>query len=256
MSPDRYESQLASRLEAIATRWSLIRDAHAGGAPLNVTAARQALVLRYAKSIRRYVGGIVKKADDADELAQDVVMRLMKGDFGGADPNRGRFRDLLKAAVRNMVHNHWAKANRRKTADADLGLVGKEDADDLAWTAEWQANVLDLAWSALKEFERKNPANPAHTLLKLRTEFPDATSDELAEKLSQKTKTTVRADACRQMLRRARLRFAEAVVTEVGVGLADPSPARVADELAALGLLEYVRDFLPDDWAATGSLKE
>ena len=253
---DRHESQLASRLEGIATRWSLIRDAHAGGTPQTATAARQALVLRYAKSIRRYVGGIVKKTDDADELAQDVVMRLMKGDFAGADPNRGRFRDLLKTAVRNMVHNHWGKANRRKTADADLNLVGKEDTDDPAWTAEWQANVLDLAWSALKEFERKNPTNPAHTLLRLRAEFPDATSDELADKLSKKTKAAVRADACRQMLRRARLRFAEALVTEVGVGLADPSPARVAEELAALGLLEYVKDFLPDDWATSGTLAE
>ena len=90
----------ASRLDAIATRWSLVRDAHLTGVPQNATAARQALVLRYAKSIRRYVGGMLKNSEDADELAQDVVMRLMKGDFGGADANRGRFRDLLKTAVR------------------------------------------------------------------------------------------------------------------------------------------------------------
>lgn len=254
MADDRHESQLASRLEGIDTRWSLIRDAHAAGGPQTATAARQALVLRYAKSIRRYVGGMVKSQADADELAQDVVMRLMKGDFGGADPNRGRFRDLLKTAVRNMVHNHWTKANRRKTADADLTLIGREDADDPIWTAEWQANVLGHAWAALKEFERKNPASTAHTLLRLRAEFPDATSDDLAAKLSSKTKAAVKADACRQMLRRARLRFAEALVTEIGIGLADPTPARVAEELAALGLLEYVKDFLPDDWAATGSL--
>jgi RNA polymerase sigma factor (sigma-70 family) len=256
MPPDRLESQLASRLDGIATRWSLIRDAHAAGVPQSATAARQALVLRYAKSIRRYVGGMVKKQDDADELAQDVVMRLMKGDFGGADPNRGRFRDLLKTAVRNMVHNHWAKANRRKTADADLNLVSRDDADDPAWTAEWQSNVLDHAWGALKEFERKNPTGRAHTLLKLRTEFADTTSDELATKLSAKAKAVINADACRQMLRRARLRFAEALVTEIGIGLSDPSPARVAEELAALGLLDYVKDFLPTDWAATGTLAE
>jgi hypothetical protein len=58
------------------------------------------------------------------------------------------------------------------------------------------------------------------------------------------------------MLRRARLQFAEAIVTEIGIGLADPSPARVAEELAAIGLLEHVKDFLPDDWAATGVLRE
>jgi RNA polymerase sigma factor (sigma-70 family) len=252
---DRHESILASRLDAIPTRWSLVQQAHATG-PQTATAARQALVLRYAKSIRRYVGGMVKSAEDADELAQDVVMRLMKGDFGGADPTRGRFRDLLKTATRNMVHNHWQKANRRKTADADLDLVGRDDESDSRWEAEWQANVLDHAWSALKEAEKKTPTSPSFTLLKLRAEFPDATSEELAEKLGAKTKTTVRADACRQMLRRARLRFAEALVTEIGVGLSDPSPARVAEELAALGLLGYVQDFLPTNWATSGELKE
>ena len=56
------------------------------------------------------------------------------------------------------------------------------------------------------------------------------------------------------MLRRARLRFAEALVDEVACGLADPTPARVAEELASLGLLEYVKDFLPEDWASKGQL--
>ncbi len=252
---DRYESVLASRLGGIPTRWSLVRQAHADGQQ-SATAARQTLVLRYAKSIRRYVGGMVKSREDADELAQDVVMRLMKGDFAGADPTRGRFRDLLKTATRNMVHSHWEKSNRRKTADAALDLIGREEAEDPKWVAEWQANVLEHAWAALKDAEAKTPAGASHTILKLRAEHPEATSEELAEKLGAKLKTTVRADSCRQMLRRARLRFAEAVVTEVGVGLADPSPARVAEELAALGLLGYVQDFLPDDWATKGELRE
>ena len=61
---DRHESVLASRLEAIPTRWSLVRQAHTD-APQSATAARQTLVLRYAKSIRRYVGGMVKNPQDA-----------------------------------------------------------------------------------------------------------------------------------------------------------------------------------------------
>ena len=245
-----------SRIDAIPTQWSLVRDAHSAGAPQTAAVARQALVLRYAKSIRRYVGGIVKQSDDADELAQDVIVRLMKGDFGGADPTRGRFRDLLKTAVRNMVHNHWAKANRRKTADAELDLVAGSDDPDPAWENEFQLNILDHAWAALKAFEKANPTNPAHTLMKLRTEFPDATSEELAAKLGAKLGKAIRADSCRQMLRRARLRFAEALVDEVRMGLADPSPGRVAEELAHLGLLEYVKDFLPDDWTTGGKLTE
>jgi len=245
-----------SRIDAIPTQWSLIRDAHSAGAPHSAAAARQALVLRYAKSVRRYVGGIVKQADDADELAQDVIVRLMKGDFGGADPTRGRFRDLLKTAVRNMVHNYWAKSNRRKTADAELDLVAGTDDPDPAWEQSFQSNILDHAWAALKAFEKSNPTNPAHTLMKLRTEFPDATSDQLAEKLGVKLGKAIRADACRQMLRRARLKFAEALVDEVRMGLADPAPDRVAEELAHLGLLEYVKDFLPDDWTTSGELAE
>ncbi len=249
------ESILSSRLEAIGTRWSLVQQAHTGTANREATAARQALVLRYATAIRRYVGGMIRQTDDADELAQDVVMRLMKGDFGGADPKRGRFRDLLKTAVRNMVHNHWDKSNRRKTTDAELDTIGQPN-DDSNWDHEWQSQVLALAWAGMKEFERKNPTNPAFTLLQLRTKFPDDTSDELAKRLSTATKTTVRADTCRQMLRRARLRFAEILVTELGIGLADPSPARVAEELAALGLLEYVKDFMPENWATSGALQE
>lgn len=245
-----------SRIDAIPTQWSLIRDAHATGTPQTAAAARQALVLRYAKSIRRYVGGIVKQADDADELAQDVIVRLMRGDFGGADPTRGRFRDLLKTAVRNMVHNHWAKSNRRKTADAELDLVAGTDDRDPAWESEFQLNILEHAWGALKAFEKANPSHPAHTLMKLRTEFPDATSDELAEKLGAKLGKATRADSCRQMLRRARLKFAEALVEEIRMGLADPSPGRVAEELSHLGLLEYVKDFLPDDWTTSGKLAE
>jgi DNA-directed RNA polymerase specialized sigma24 family protein len=246
-----------SRLDAIATRWSLVRAAHAANKPEDAAAARRALVLRYARAIRRYVGGIARNTEDADELAQDVVVRLLNGDFAGADPNRGRFRDLIRTAVRNVVHKHWAKASRRKSADLDPDLLGAaDDHTDAEWASVWQQNVLDHAWTALKEYERDNPGTRAHAVLKLRTDFPDDTSEQLADQLSAKVGTTIRPDACRQMLRRARVRFAALLIEEVQMGLADPSPDRVTDELAALGLLEFVRDFLPADWSTGGKLKE
>jgi hypothetical protein len=170
----------------------------------------------------------------------------MAGDFGGADPTRGRFRDLLKTAVRNMAHNHWAKANRRRGVDLDLSLVGADASRaDAEWDAAWRQTVLDHAWTALKGHERENPGSLPYTVLKLRSDFPDADSQELAAKLAAKTGQPVRADACRQMLRRARVRFAELLLQEISGGLSEPSQERVAEELAALGLLEYVKDFLP-----------
>lgn len=249
------ETLQPSRLDGINTHWSLIREAHAGGLPQSATLARQALVLRYAKSVRRYIGGIVRNSEDADELAQDAVMRLMKGDFGGADPHRGRFRDFLKTAVRNMVRSHWQKSNRRRGADVELdALAGADDERDALWEEEFQSNVLDQAWAVLREFERRTPTNPAYSIMKLRTEFPEATSDELADKLGVKLGKPVRADAGRQILRRARLRFAEALVDEIGSGLAEPTPENVAEELAQLGLLDHVREFLPKDWSRGAGL--
>jgi DNA-directed RNA polymerase specialized sigma24 family protein len=238
------QSLLASRLDAIATKWSLVRNAHLNGKPEDATAARQALVLRYAKAVRRYVGGIIKQREDADELAQDVVVRLLKGDFCGADPNKGRFRDLLKTAVRNMVHNHWDKSNRRRPADVDLDAVAASAVSDSVWDNAWQQNVLDHAWGALKDAEVHNPNSPAYTLLKLRSTFPDASSEELAEKLGAKLGAPVRADACRQMLRRARVKFAEILIDEVKIGLENPTEERLYEEFAHLGLLEYIKDFL------------
>ena len=66
-------------------------------------------MLRYSAAIRRYMRAILQDHARADELAQDAVVRLLSGDFAGADPNRGRFRDLLEVSVRNMARNHWEK---------------------------------------------------------------------------------------------------------------------------------------------------
>jgi DNA-directed RNA polymerase specialized sigma24 family protein len=238
------------RLDTISTRWSLIRTAHVGDR--DAQTARAALVLRYAKAVRAYVGGLVQNRQDADELAQDVVVRLLQGDFAGADPTRGRFRDLLKTAARNMVKNFWEKQSRRQPVAADLGSVaGAEPAGD-PWLAAWQKTVLDHCWAALADEERQKPNSRALTVLKLRTEFADDTSDQLAEKLSAKVGTPVRPDAFRQMLRRARVRFAELIVEEVRLGLEDQSQSRIDEELAALELLDLVRKIVPADESEGG----
>jgi RNA polymerase sigma factor (sigma-70 family) len=250
------ETPQASRLEAIATSWSLIRKAHAAGQDRTAGEARNVLVLRYARAIRRFAGCVVKNPEDADELAQEVMVRLLRGDFAGADPQRGSFRSLLRTAMRNIIRTHWKRQSRTRAAAIDVDLLaGEEDIRlEQSWLDGWQQTVLDHAWAALREVERQNPAQAAHTLLKLRTQFPDETSEELAARLSQALGGPVRADTCRQMLRRARLRFAQLLITEIEVGLESPTPERVEEELAALKLLDHVRDFLPPDWRQHGQL--
>jgi hypothetical protein len=245
------------RIDAIATRWSLVRHPGPGQTPESTAEARRLLVLRYAAAIRRYVGAIVKDDEQAAELSQDVVVRLMRGDFAGADPSKGRFRDLLKVAIRNMIRNHWEKSARDRRSEANLDLVvdSASAEQDREWTLAWQRSVLSHTWARIDEEDRKNAAggasgagkkvNSPMDALRLRIAHPDASSTELTELLRARWKTEVKPDNCRQLLSRARKRFAAVLVDEVRSGLDDESDERLQEELAALGLLEWIGE-LPE----------
>ena len=50
--------------------------------------------------------------------------------------------------------------------------------------------------------------------------------------------------------------FAQLVVEEVARSLDWPVPEEVEQELVDLGLIKYVRDFLPPDWKTKGELRD
>lgn len=242
--------QFGLRLDAIETKWSLVQRAHhAIQVSGDSETARKTLVLRYAAAIRNYVCAIVRNEDDADEVAQDVFLRLMNGDFAGADPNRGRFRDLIKTATRNMVKNVWAARSRRKESSIDkVPEFTKEENIQLdkVWTHAWRDSVLSIAWSRLEQYEKNIDGNISYTLLRLRTDQPDWSINQIAQHLSAKTDRQFNENALRQQLRRARIRFAEFVVEEIAQGLPDSNQQRVVDELINLELYESVKEYLPD----------
>jgi RNA polymerase sigma factor (sigma-70 family) len=249
MADDR--DTISQRLDSMTTRWSLVRRAHQASI-LSAGQARNELVLRYSSAIRSYFRAILRDDARADELAQDAVVRLLSGDFAGADPNRGRFRDLLKVSVRNMARNHWEKENRRRSAPVEVDEIAASQpaSDDPNWLSSWRQNALDLTWSALENFERSHPGSSAVVLLRLRAAHPEASSEELAARIAEKTGQSVTPEAVRQQLRRARVKFAELLIEEIADGLENASPDDVEEELAALGLVDYVRDLLPADWKA------
>ena len=244
------------RLDEIPTQWSLLRLAHDN--PSTAGEARNNLVRRYAKAIRNYVGALVRDPQDADEVAQDVVVRLLRGGFASADPKRGRFRDLLTVATHNLVRTYWGKKLSRPLTDVDLGNVaGRGDPDQVEQEdlAVWRNAVLDLAWKALEKHERSHAGSLAWTVLRLRADHPDDDMERLASRLAEKTGKPFQAAALRQQLRRSRLRFAQLLVEEVAAGVDDPTPERVEEELRETGLYAYVSDFLPPDWRSTGVLQ-
>jgi RNA polymerase sigma factor (sigma-70 family) len=237
-----------SRLDNISTRHSLLAKAHQESFVSSV-AARQALVMRYNRAIRSYLGALLRNDQDADEVAQDVVVKILKGDFAGVRPERGRFRDYLKTAVRNAALSHL----RRKgtAARADVALL-EEERPELSsegqWLADWRRSVLDGALQALKAYQEANPGNVYATLMQLLTDHPQDDSEQLAARLGEQLGRPVRADAARKQVSRARRKFAELLLEEVKSTLDDPTAARLEQELIEVGLMPFVQDFLPDDW--------
>ena len=247
------EEQVSLDLGNMQTQWSMIRKAHqASIVGESSAAARQSLVMRYAPAIRHFVQVVVRDPSLADELSQDAIVRVLKGDFAGADPSRGRFRDLLKTAIRNMARNYWAKENRRSSADFDLSLLDDDNQEvekqDEKWTAQWRENVLSNVWDKLLSWQDSQPNSVAHTLLKLRSDFPKASATELAAEVSTSVGREFKPANTRQLLRRARVKFVEILVAEVADGLESPTPEDLKEELVALGLFASVQDLLPADW--------
>ncbi len=239
-----------SRLDAIATRASLLDQAH-HGPPDAAGPARNALVLRYRRAVRGYLGALLQDDQLADEVAHDILVRILEGRFAGADLSRGRFRDYLKRAVRNAALSALRSAGKlRGTADAD------QFADDLPagaapeqrWLDECRLSLLEGATARLAEYQRAHPGNVYATLLRLLAERPQDDSARLAERLREATGQPYRADAVRQQVGRARRKFALFLLDEVRRSLDDPSGDAAEAELTELGLMDYVRDFLPPDW--------
>jgi RNA polymerase sigma factor (sigma-70 family) len=235
-----------SRLEAIPTRPSLVQAAHQESALAG--AARNALVLRYRKAIRAYLGRLLPNDADAEEVAQDLMVKLLTGEFARAVPERGRFRDYLKTAVRNSALNRLRQRTSARRAALDPACLEGPAALEEAWLADWRRTLLDGARQSLHSYQAQRPGNVYATLLDRLGTFPDDDSAQLAHRLELATGQPYRADAVRQLLSRARRKLAWFLLEEVRHTLAAPSPVQLEEELTELGLLSFIQAFLPADW--------
>jgi RNA polymerase sigma-70 factor (ECF subfamily) len=241
------DDELPPHLSRISTQWSVIFQAHQGGAEA-VTEAQRQLMLRYGGAAYRYLLGLLRDPDAADELSQEFAVRFLRGDFRRVDPQRGRFRDFLKTALRNLVVDHH---RRRSTRPRQLPADAPEPADpadhdpdlDRQFLDSWRRELLDRAWEALARAERET-GQPLHTVLRFRADHPDLRSAQMAEQLGAVLDRAVSADWVRKTLERARNRFADLLLDDVAHSLDYPGPDAVEEELLDVGLLEYCRPAL------------
>jgi RNA polymerase sigma-70 factor (ECF subfamily) len=233
------------RLSQISTQWTLVFQAHSGSPEL-VHEAQVALIDRYAGAIHRYLLGAVRDAEVARELDQEFALRFLRGDFHRADPARGRFRDFVKRSVRNLMLNHL-KSQKRRHRPLDVApepsIEAFESDFDIQFAASWRQGLLDRAWSALRELQKRTGMS-YYTVLRCRAENPDLHSPELAALLSAQLGKPVNANGVRQALLRSRDKFAGFLFDEVSASLEHPTPDDIEQELIDLGLIGYCRDHL------------
>lgn len=237
------DEQLQSRLSQIATRWSLLRDAYGQGRTQKQQAQAD-LFERYRNAAYRYLLAILRNTDAADEVFQEFAVRLVRGDFEGADPERGRFRQYLKTALSRLAIDHH---RRRAKGAASLpeDLSGAEPAAEEQFDACWRTAILDRTWSALQESDPSS-GRTYYAVLRYRSEHPEADSREMAEALTrllQPAKPFTDAGV-RQTLHRARERFAELLVAEVAESIGANEIGAIEEELASLQLTSYCRSAL------------
>jgi RNA polymerase sigma factor (sigma-70 family) len=231
---------LDQRLSRISTQWALIHEAH--GDSGGVSAAQAALLLRYRNAAVRYLFAALRDADAAEELAQELCLRFLRGDFRRASPERGRFRDYLRTALIHLIHDHhrarqaapWQLA---PAADPAAPAAGGEDEGD--FEARWREELLERTWEALGR-----ASAPYRAVLALRVQGPELTSAQIAERVAAELGRPATAEWVRKALQRAHEKFADLLVAEVGRSLETDDAGAIEEELRALNLLGYCRSAL------------
>ncbi len=228
------ENAAKPRLDEISTEWSIVRD------PTH-------FVRRYAPAIQRYVRALVHNCHDAEEIVQNFFLRIAQN--GLLRPSQGgRFRDYLKAAVRNAARNYLFRNRAPKPADPallqDCIADKSQAAGDQVWVNEWRKCLLERACRALEQHQSQSPGNLFHLVLNMIANNPLDDSKTLAARTSALIGRPLRDEAFRKQVSRARRLLARLLVREVAQTLGDSTPAQVKEELIVLGLWQYIRDHL------------
>jgi len=235
-----------AHLSQIVTLWSVVRKPH-GAEKGDRAAAMQQLLERYGGSVQRYLSKALRNPDAGADLFQEFAAQFLQGTFKGADPERGRFRDYLKTSLRHLVAHYFRKQARRpqpsgSTTPEPAVEPSLEDIDR-EFNHNWREHLLARAWDRLKTAEQES-GQPFFAVLRYRADHPDASSTEMAEQLSAQLGKAISSTHVRQLLHRARERFADGLLDEVVHSMADGSSDALEQELIDLNLYEYCRPAL------------
>ncbi len=241
------EQDIQQHLSQIATQWTMLYQAHKGDQD-QAAAARQVLMQRYCGAVYRYLLRAVRDSSVAEDLTQEFALRFIQGRFGHADPAQGRFRNYVKGALFRLVQDHYRgllKGPRQVPLENDAGVVAPDhsEAADQEFRDSWRQELLARAWRALEQQEQET-GQPYYAVLRLRVDQPDLSSSQVAELLATRMNKTFSPAGIRQLVHRARERFAELLLVDIRQSLEGAPMDQVVEELAELNLLKYCKDLL------------
>ncbi len=228
---------LDRRLSSITTVWSVLHAAH-GGSPDAARAAQELLMRRYGGAVYRYLHRALGDPAAAEDLAQEFALGLVRGNFRHADPQHGRFRSYVKTTLFRLVAGYRKRGRKlpRTITAEDADRLAPAPAEEARFDDDWRDNLLARAWEAL------SGSHPhLYAVLRLRADRPELTAAALAAALAPAGDRAVTPEAARQLLHRARVKFADLLIDAVAQSLESPSADAVAEELRALNLLEHCR---------------
>jgi RNA polymerase sigma-70 factor (ECF subfamily) len=233
-------------LSELPTVWTLVWQAHQG--PEKETqGARERLLERYGGVVRRYLTGALGDIEAAEELAQEFALGLLRGSFRHANPDCGRFRHYLKTALFHLVVQYRRRRQKQPLALGsqipEPAAVTATDATHQHFLRSWRDELLARTWKALQNVEEKT-GQPCYTVLRFRADHPDAPSAELAGQLQAKLGKRLSSAGVRQLLHRARDKFADLLLDQMADTLGHPTTDELEAELIELNLYSYCRPAL------------
>lgn len=163
------------------TRWSLVLQAR-NHAAVPAQAALSELCRSYWLPLYGFIRSRSLSADEAQDLTQSFFERLLDKEFlADVNPDRGRFRSFLLAAVRHFLSNE----RDRVRADKRGGQATFESLDWAEGEARYQSELTDNM-TAERLFERQWAlALLDRVLARLRQEFIDSGRIEVFEALAE-----------------------------------------------------------------------